>query len=149
MSTDDPSTKSDPFMGRPAAVTNKTAPAIQRLVDLGATLVGKQRLVQFASCTNPWDWTDDQSPSNPRGDGYLTCAASSSGRASSIAAQGMITLEGMLSQNWAQDTTGLFARDPVEWAKIAKHWDAPELHQSEFITGLPPLSVPDTMGFSS
>ncbi|KAE8349880.1 amidase family protein [Aspergillus coremiiformis] len=161
-------------------VANKTALAIQRLVDLGAVLVGKQKLAQFASGANPWDWTDNQAPFNPRGDGYLTCAASSSGGGCSIAAydwldmaigsdtgvslrrpaavsgtfanrpsQGMISLEGMLAQNWAQDTAGILARDPVKWAKFAKAWYTPELHQSESITGLSPLSVPDTMAFPS
>ena len=159
-------------------LANRTAPAIQRLVDLGAVLVGKQKLAQFASGANPWDWTDGQAPFNPRGDGYLTCAASTSGGACSIAAydwldaaigsdtgvsirrpaaltgtfgnrpsQGMITLEGMLAQNWAQDTAGVLGRNPTEWAKFAKAWYTPELYQPESITGLSPLSVQDTRAF--
>ncbi|PIG90392.1 amidase family protein [Aspergillus arachidicola] len=159
-------------------VANRTAPAIQRLIDLGAVLVGKQKLAQFASGANPWDWTDGQAPFNPRGDGYLTCAASTSGGACSIAAydwldaaigsdtgvsvrrpaavtgtfgnrpsQGMITLEGMLAQNWAEDTAGVLGRNPAQWARFAKAWYTPELHQPESITGLSPLSVPDTMAF--
>ncbi|KAE8423103.1 amidase signature domain-containing protein [Aspergillus pseudocaelatus] len=159
-------------------IANRTAPAIQRLVDLGAVLVGKQKLAQFASGANPWDWTDGQAPFNPRGDGYLTCAASTSGGACSIAAydwldvaigsdtgvsmrrpaaltgtfgnrpsQGMITLEGMLAQNWAEDTAGVLGRNPAEWAKFAKAWYTPELHQPESITGLSPLSVQDTTAF--
>ncbi|KAE8135908.1 amidase signature domain-containing protein [Aspergillus pseudotamarii] len=160
------------------SLANRTAPAIQRLVDLGAVLVGKQKLAQFASGANPWDWTDGQAPFNPRGDEYLTCAASTSGGACSIAAydwldaaigsdtgvsirrpaavtgtfgnrpsQGMITLEGMLAQNWAQDTAGVLGRNPAEWAKFAKAWYTPELHQPESITGLSPLSVQDTTTF--
>ncbi|OGM46638.1 amidase family protein [Aspergillus bombycis] len=159
-------------------VANRTAPAIQRLVDLGAVIVGKQKLAQFASGANPWDWTDGQAPFNPRGDGYLTCAASTSGGACSIAAydwldaaigsdtgvsirrpaavtgtfgnrpsQGMITLEGMLAQNWAEDTAGVLGRNPAAWAKFAKAWYTADLHQPESITGLSPLSVPDTMAF--
>lgn len=65
---------------------NETAPSIQRLVDLGAVLVGKYKLAQFASGANPWDWQDEQYPFNPRGDGWLTCSASSSGGGCSIAA---------------------------------------------------------------
>jgi Asp-tRNA(Asn)/Glu-tRNA(Gln) amidotransferase A subunit family amidase len=65
---------------------NMTAPSIQRIVDLGAVLVGKYKLAQFASGSNPWDWQDEQYPWNPRGDGYLTCSASSSGGGCSVAA---------------------------------------------------------------
>ncbi|KFA53329.1 hypothetical protein S40293_06659 [Stachybotrys chartarum IBT 40293] len=67
-------------------VADGTAPAIQRLVDLGAALVGKYKLAQFASGANPWDWVDEHYPFNPRGDGYLTCSASSSGGGCSVAA---------------------------------------------------------------
>ena len=67
-------------------VANETAPAIQRLIDLGAHLVGKQKTAQFASGANPWDWYDVQYPFNPRGDEWLTCSASSAGAGCSIAA---------------------------------------------------------------
>ena len=67
-------------------VANETAPAIQRLVDLGAHLVGKQKTAQFASGANPWDWYDVQYPFNPRGDEWLTCSASSAGAGCSMAA---------------------------------------------------------------
>jgi Asp-tRNA(Asn)/Glu-tRNA(Gln) amidotransferase A subunit family amidase len=67
-------------------VANSTAPSIQRIVDLGGVLVGKYKLAQFASGANPWDWQDEQYPWNPRGDGYLTCSASSSGGGCSVAA---------------------------------------------------------------
>lgn len=55
-------------------------------IDLGAIIVGKQKTAQLASAADPWDWTDFQPPFNPRGDGYLTCSASSAGSACSIAA---------------------------------------------------------------
>ncbi|KAF7587708.1 hypothetical protein BBP40_006843 [Aspergillus hancockii] len=95
-------------------VANATAPAIQRIVclrpsstpshftpgsvhaehftandleiDLGGHIVGKQKLAQFASAANPWLWQDEHYPFNPRGDGWLTCSASSSGGGCSIAA---------------------------------------------------------------
>lgn len=67
-------------------VANGTAPAIQRLLDLGAHLVGKQKTAQFASGANPWDWYDVQYPFNPRGDEWLTCSASSAGAGCSMAA---------------------------------------------------------------
>lgn len=65
---------------------NGTAPSIQQILDLGGVVVGKQKLAQFASGANPWDWQDEHYPFNPRGDGWLTCSASSSGGGCSIAA---------------------------------------------------------------
>ncbi|KAI1780791.1 amidase family protein [Hypoxylon cercidicola] len=67
-------------------VANETAPCVQRIVDLGGVLVGKYKLAQFASGANPWQWQDEHYPFNPRGDGWLTCSASSSGGGCSIAA---------------------------------------------------------------
>ncbi|KAJ4351829.1 uncharacterized protein N0V89_007173 [Didymosphaeria variabile] len=65
---------------------NETAPSIQRILDLGGVLVGKYKLAQFASGANPWEWQDEHYPFNPRGDGWLTCSASSSGGGCSVAA---------------------------------------------------------------
>ncbi|KAH7310810.1 amidase family protein [Stachybotrys elegans] len=152
---------------RVTPIANSTAPAIQRLVDLGAALVGKYKLAQFASGANPWDWVDEQYPFNPRGDGYLTCSASSSGGGCSVAAYewldnaigsdtgssmrrpaaGLINLEGALPLSWSQDTAGVFGRDPLQWVKFAKAWYTPELHQEPNITGLTPLVVPDNNKF--
>lgn len=67
-------------------IANTTAPSIQRIIDQGGILVGKYKLAQFASGANPWDWQDEHYPFNPRGDGYLTCSASSSGGGCSVAA---------------------------------------------------------------
>ncbi|OCT47367.1 hypothetical protein CLCR_02517 [Cladophialophora carrionii] len=63
-----------------------TAPSVQKLIDLGAVIVGKYKLAQFASGADPWQWQDEHYPFNPRGDGWLTCSASSSGGGCSIAA---------------------------------------------------------------
>ncbi|KAK3072590.1 hypothetical protein LTR53_006544 [Teratosphaeriaceae sp. CCFEE 6253] len=71
------------YISEPA---NATAPSIQRILDLGGVLVGKYKLAQFASGANPWDWQDEHYPFNPRGDGWLTCSASSSGGGCSISA---------------------------------------------------------------
>lgn len=37
-------------------VADGTAPAVQQILDLGGVVVGKQKLAQFASGANPWDW---------------------------------------------------------------------------------------------
>jgi hypothetical protein len=65
---------------------NATAPALQQIVDLGGVLVGKTKPAQFASASDPWSWEDFHYPFNPRGDGYLSCSASSSGSACAVAA---------------------------------------------------------------
>ncbi|KAI1214284.1 amidase family protein [Annulohypoxylon truncatum] len=65
---------------------NATAPSVQRIVDLGGVPVGKYKLAQFASGADPWEWQDEHYPFNPRGDGWLTCSASSSGGGCSVAA---------------------------------------------------------------
>lgn len=64
----------------------ETAPSIKRILELGGVLVGKYKLAQFASGANPWNWGDEHYPWNPRGDGWLTCSASSSGGGCGIAA---------------------------------------------------------------
>lgn len=46
---------------------NATGPAIQRLIDAGAVIVGKMGTVQFANGDNPTaDWVDFHCPFNPR-----------------------------------------------------------------------------------
>ncbi|KZL82153.1 amidase family protein [Colletotrichum incanum] len=67
-------------------VARKTAPALQRIIDLGGVLVGKQKTAQFASPAHPWNWNDEYYPQNPRGDTFLSCSGSSSGAGCSIAA---------------------------------------------------------------
>ncbi|TFK85923.1 amidase signature enzyme [Polyporus arcularius HHB13444] len=64
-----------------------TAPAIQRLLDGGAVLVGKTKTSQFANgevATS--DWVDLHAPYNPRGDGYQDGSSSSTGSGTSMAA---------------------------------------------------------------
>ncbi|GAB7335625.1 hypothetical protein MBLNU13_g07950t2 [Cladosporium sp. NU13] len=61
-------------------VQNTTGPAVQRLIDLGAVLVGKMGTVQFANGDRPTaDWVDLHAPFNPRGDGYQDPSGSSTG----------------------------------------------------------------------
>lgn len=46
---------------------NATAPAVQRLIDAGAVVVGKMGTVQFANGDHPTaDWVDFHCPFNPR-----------------------------------------------------------------------------------
>lgn len=63
-----------------------TSPAVMKLIDLGATVVGKTRLTQFAETEYPTaDWVDFHCPFNPRGDGYLTPEGSTTGGGAALA----------------------------------------------------------------
>ena len=65
---------------------NVTAPSIQRLIDLGAVVVGKTGTVQFSTGDRPTaDWVDFHCSFNPRGDGYQSPSGSSSGSGAAIA----------------------------------------------------------------
>ncbi|GAB1311464.1 hypothetical protein MFIFM68171_01674 [Madurella fahalii] len=67
--------------------SNVTGPAVQRLVDAGAQVVGLQKTAQFANGEFATaDWVDYHAPFNPRGDGYQDAASSSSGGGASVAA---------------------------------------------------------------
>ena len=58
---------------------------VQKLVDAGAVIVGKQKTSQFANGQMATaDWVDYHSPFNARGDGYQDPSSSSSGAGSSI-----------------------------------------------------------------
>lgn len=64
---------------------NKSAVAVQRLLDAGAVLVGKMKTSQFANGeTATADWIDYLAPFNPRGDGYEDPSSSSAGPAVGI-----------------------------------------------------------------
>ncbi|KAL7924435.1 amidase signature domain-containing protein [Trichoderma austrokoningii] len=71
----------------------KSAIGVQRLLDHGAIVVGKLKSTQFGE--SEWatrDWVDYHAPWNPRGDGYQTPSASSSGSAASVAAYDWLDL---------------------------------------------------------
>lgn len=74
-------------------IQNHTAPAVQRLIDLGAVLVGKMGTVQFANGDRPTaDWVDLHAPFNPRGDGYQDPSGSSTGPGAGIASYDWLDL---------------------------------------------------------
>ena len=66
---------------------NKTASAVQRLINQGAIVVGKTKTTTLADrelATS--DWIDTHSPFNSRGDGYIWRGGSSTGSAAAVAA---------------------------------------------------------------
>lgn len=62
-----------------------TAILVQKLIKLGAIIVGKSKMSAFESAEEPTDqWVDFHAPFNPRGDGYQTPAGSSNGAAAAL-----------------------------------------------------------------
>ncbi|KAK6543159.1 hypothetical protein TWF694_007075 [Orbilia ellipsospora] len=64
---------------------NETAAAVQRLIDLGAVVIGKTKTTQFATGETARDWIEFQCPFNPRGCGFFDPAGSSTGSAVAVA----------------------------------------------------------------
>jgi hypothetical protein len=72
---------------------NVTGPAVQRLIDAGAVIIGKMKTSQFANGEIPTgDWVDYHCPFNPRGDGYQDPSSSSSGPGAGIGAYGWLDI---------------------------------------------------------
>lgn len=64
---------------------DNTAPAVQKLIDAGAIIVGKMKTSQFGNAqVATADWVDYHAPFNPRGDGYQDASSSSSGPAAGV-----------------------------------------------------------------
>ncbi|KZL78364.1 glutamyl-trna subunit a [Colletotrichum incanum] len=105
---------------------NHTAPAVQRLVDLGAVLVGKMGTVQFANGDRPTaDWVDLHAPFNPRGDGYQDPSGSSTGPGAGIAAYDWLDLaigsDTGGSMRGPAGSQGLFGNRPSTGAISLEH----------------------------
>ncbi|KAK7464973.1 hypothetical protein VKT23_006182 [Stygiomarasmius scandens] len=65
---------------------NATGPAVTRLTDLGAHMVGTTKMAQFANGDRATaDWVDYHASFSPRGDGNLQPTGSSTGAGTSIA----------------------------------------------------------------
>jgi hypothetical protein len=116
----------------------ETAPSIQRLLDLGATIVGKTRTSQFAHGAQPWEYVDFEYSWNPRGDGYLTAGTSSSGSASAIAAY-----------DWIDFTVGSDTRGSIRKpAALVGAFGFRPSHGTLDMKGVVPVSEEmDTAGF--
>ncbi|PSR84428.1 amidase signature domain-containing protein, partial [Coniella lustricola] len=121
----------------PAA--NTTAPAIQRLIDAGAQIIGLQKPSQFANGeTATGDWVDYHAPFNPRGDGYQDASSSSAGAGASIASYAWLDLA-------VGSDTGGSIRGPAEVQNVFGNRPS---HGLVSLDGVMPLSpVLDTAGF--
>lgn len=112
---------------------------VQKLVDAGAVIVGKQKTSQFANGQMATaDWVDYHSPFNPRADGYQDPSSSSSGAGASIATYPWLDIavgsDTGGSIRGPSQTQGLFGNRPT--------------HGLVELTGTMPLSPDlDTPGF--
>ena len=66
--------------------TSETADLIEKLLNMGAVIVGKTKMCSFASAEEPTDqWIDFHCPFNPRGDKYQSPSGSTTGGAAALA----------------------------------------------------------------
>nr|OQO26120.1 hypothetical protein B0A51_04514 [Rachicladosporium sp. CCFEE 5018] len=91
-----------------------TAPAIQILLDHGASLVGALKLGSLITREEPTESADYHAPFNPRGDGYQSAWSSSGGCGAAIAAYEWLDF------TIASDTTGS-SRRPAMANGIFQH----------------------------
>ncbi|KAG5723421.1 Glutamyl-tRNA(Gln) amidotransferase subunit A [Termitomyces sp. T112] len=119
-------------------VPNTTAPSIQYLFSLGATLLGKTRTSQFAHGAQPWEYVDHAYSFNPRADGHLTASASSSGSACAVA-----------GYEWVEFTVGSDTRGSVRKpAAFVGAYGMRPTHGSLYMAGVVPLAEDmDTAGY--
>lgn len=65
---------------------SRSAPCIQKLLDLGASIVGKTKLCAFAQWEEPTEAIEYSSPWSARADGFQSSGGSSNGSGAAIAA---------------------------------------------------------------
>ncbi|KAK0128233.1 hypothetical protein ONS95_000211 [Cadophora gregata] len=83
----------------------ESASSVQKLIDLGAIIVGKTKTTTFADRQIPTgDWIDTHAPFNPRGDGYVVPGGSSSGSGSALA-----------SYEWLDYAIGTDTSGSIRW----------------------------------
>ena len=86
----------------------QSAPAIQKLVDLGACIVGKTKLCAFAQWEEATEAIEYTSPWSPRADGFQSSGGSSNGSGAAVAAYEWLDIA------VGSDTTGSILR-PALW----------------------------------
>jgi len=123
---------------------------VQRLVDMGAIIVGKTLTSQFANGeTSTADWVYQFCPFNPRGDGYQDPSSSSSGSGASMGAYNWldyaIGTDTGTSKSRTLLTSGGSIRGPAGQQGLFRIRPP---HGSISLTGVMPLASPlDTGGF--
>ncbi|KAK6359618.1 hypothetical protein TWF696_000766 [Orbilia brochopaga] len=117
---------------------NATALAVQKLLSLGAVVIGKTKTTQFANGEAARDWIEEQCPFNPRGDGYLDPAGSSTGSAAAVA-----------GYDWVDYALGTDTCGSVIWPAALQgvYGLRPSLGVSELHGVMPASTQLDTLGF--
>jgi Asp-tRNA(Asn)/Glu-tRNA(Gln) amidotransferase A subunit family amidase len=70
-----------------------TSPVVQKAIDLGAIVLGKTKLAEFAGSQEVvGDWAEFSYAFNARADGYLVSTGSSTGSAAAVAAYSWIDI---------------------------------------------------------
>jgi Amidase len=121
----------------PPAAANSVV--VQKLVDAGAIIVGKQKTSQFANGQMATaDWVDYHSPFNPRGDGYQDASSSSAGAGASMGSYPWLDIA-------VGSDTGGSIRGPSQVQGLFGNRPS---HGAVELTGVMPLSPTlDTGGF--
>jgi hypothetical protein len=119
-------------------VKTETAVCVQKLIDAGAVVIGKNKLSEFAFA-GPYvtEHIDYLLPFNPRGDGYNSPGDSSGGSAASVASYDW------LDASMGSDTGGSI-RGPA--AQNAVHGNRPSQDAVNLTGALPLSSAMDTSG---
>ncbi|EXJ54401.1 hypothetical protein A1O7_09740 [Cladophialophora yegresii CBS 114405] len=119
------------------APANETAPAIKRLLDLGAVLVGMAKLSTFAYGSWPYQNMDYSYSWNIRADGWLGLSASSFGSAAGIAAYDQLDF------SVGSDTTGS-VRNPAD--RVGVYGIRPSWGAIDLTKVIPSATSMDTLG---
>ncbi|KAH0594678.1 hypothetical protein MHUMG1_07512 [Metarhizium humberi] len=122
-----------------------TAAFAKRLIDLGATIVGKTKSSQFGSGR---EWTDVPSPKNPREDGHQDPAGGATGAASSLAGYEWLRATTGIDLGSTFDSMGIFGTDLSELfhdavAVVHKSLASPVISFPKTITYLTDFSSAD------
>jgi hypothetical protein len=121
----------------PPATVNSVV--VQKLIDAGAVIVGKQKTSQFANGQMATaDWVDYHSPFNGRGDGYQDPSSSSAGAGASMGSYPWLDIA-------VGSDTGGSIRGPSQMNGLFGNRPS---HGAVELTGVMPLSPDlDTAGF--
>ncbi|KFA46974.1 hypothetical protein S40293_09794 [Stachybotrys chartarum IBT 40293] len=118
-----------------ASVATSTADFVQRLLDLGAIIVGKTKTSQFDAGL---DWVDAVQPWNPRADEYQTSRSGSAGAAVALAAYDWVHHsvghEGIEGIGSSAGSTGVFSMRISDRAVSSAEHDAPGSYHGLSIT---------------
>lgn len=119
-------------------IKNETAFAVQRLIDAGAVVVGKNKLSEFAyGGRHVTEHIDYLLPVNPRGDGYNSPGDSSGGSSSAVASYEW------LDASMGSDTGGSI-RGPAAFNGV--HGNRPTYGAVDLTGALPLSTIMDTSG---